>query len=83
MRLRSSELSARTLGDETIVLHLRTSRYLTITGVGTRLFELLAEERSVDDLVGTIVDEYEVNAEVARHDIDRFLADMRAAQLLQ
>jgi hypothetical protein len=83
MRLRSTDISTRTLGNETIVLHLKTSNYLTITGVGMRLFELLAEERSVDELVGTIVDEYEVDAAIARHDIDGFLADLRAAQLLQ
>ena len=58
MRLRSSELSARALGGETIVLDLATSRYLSITGVGSRIFELLSEERSVDELVATIVAEY-------------------------
>ena len=83
MRLRSTDISVRTLGDETIVLHLRTSKYLTVTGVGTRLLELLAEDRSVDDLVGTVVDEYEVDAEVARRDIDGFLADLRTARLIQ
>lgn len=83
MRLRSTDISVRTLGDETIVLHLRTSKYLTITGVGTRLFELLVEDRSVDDLVGTVVEEYDVEADVARRDIDAFLADLRTAQLLQ
>ena len=83
MRLRSSELSARALGGETIVLDLATSRYLRITGVGSRIFELLSEERSVDELVATIVAEYEVEAPVARRDIERFLVDLRTADLLQ
>jgi hypothetical protein len=83
MRLRSSEISTRVLGDETIVLHLPTSTYLTINGVGSRLFELLAEDRSVDELVSVIVEEYEVDAGVARRDIDGFLGGMRTAQLLQ
>jgi len=48
MRLRSTDISARTIGDETIVLSLPTSRYFTITGVGTRLWELLAEDKSLD-----------------------------------
>jgi coenzyme PQQ synthesis protein D (PqqD) len=83
MRLRSSELSARVLGDETIVLHLTSSRYLSITGVGSRLFELLNEDRTVDELVSTILDEYEVDPVVARRDVDGFIADLRAAELLQ
>lgn len=82
MRLRSTDISARTIGDETIVLSLASSRYFTITGVGTRLFELLAEETSLDELVGTVVDEYEVAPVAARRDIDAFLERLRDAQLL-
>lgn len=82
MRLCSTDISARAVG-ETIVLHLRSSRYLTITGVGTRLFELLVEDRSLDELVATIVEEYEVDPVLARREIEPFLDDLRTAQLLQ
>jgi hypothetical protein len=82
MRLRSTDISARTIGDETIVLDLQSSKYFTITGVGTRIFELLAEDISVDDLVGTIVEEYDVEADTARRDIDAFLDRLRHAELL-
>jgi hypothetical protein len=82
MRLRTTDISARTIGDETIVLSLPTSRYFTITGVGTRVFELLAEDTSLDTLVGIIVEEYEVEPAVARRDIDAFLDRLRDAQLL-
>lgn len=82
MRLRSSDISARTIGDETIVLSLPSSRYFTITGVGTRLFELLAEDTSLDELVGTITEEYEVEPTIARRDVEAFLGRLRDAQLL-
>ncbi|MGH3997668.1 MAG: PqqD family protein [Pseudonocardiaceae bacterium] len=82
MRLRSADISARTIGDETIVLSLSSSRYFTITGVGTRLFELLAKDRSLEELVETIVDEYEVDPVAARRDIETFLDRLRHIQLL-
>ena len=82
MRVRASDISARTIGDETIVLSLSTSKYFTITGVGTRLFELLAEDRSLDDLIGVITGEYEIDADTARRDIEAFLGRLRDAELL-
>lgn len=83
MRLQSTDISARTTGDETIVLSLPSSRYFTITGVGTRLFELLAEDTSLDELVETIVDEYEVDPVTARRDIEAFLDRLRDVALLR
>lgn len=82
MRVRSADISARTIGDETIVLNLPRSRYFTIRGVGVRLFELLAEDRSIDDLVDTIVAEYEVDHVLARRDVEGFIARLRDAGLL-
>lgn len=82
MRLRSTDISARKLGDETIVLSLATSRYFSITGVGCRVFELLADERSMDELVETIVGEYRVEDAIARRDIEAFVGRLRDAQLL-
>lgn len=82
MRLRTSDISARVIDNETIVLNLPTSRYFTINGVGTRVFELLSDEVSVDELVSTIVDEYEVDPAVARVDIELFVERLRDAGLL-
>lgn len=82
MRLRSTEMSARTIGDETIVLNLTSSRYFTVTGVGTTILALLAEERTLDELVTSVVAEYEVESAVAQRDIERFVTRLRDAQLL-
>ncbi|WP_116041808.1 PqqD family protein [Amycolatopsis palatopharyngis] len=83
MHLRSADISARTIGGETIVLNLTTSRYFTITGVGTRVFELLAEDVTLDEIVETISGEYEVEPETARRDIELFLDRLRDAELLR
>lgn len=83
MRLRTSDISTRTIGDETIVLDLTSSRYLSVSGIGTRLLTLLGQNTDVDALVGTVLAEYEVDEVTARHDVERFLARLQDAQLLQ
>lgn len=82
MRLRTTDISARTIGGETIVLDLPNSRYFAVTGVGSRVFELLGEERSLDDLVTTIVAEYDVDEPTARRDVVAFVDRLRQARLL-
>jgi hypothetical protein len=82
MRLRATDISTRRLGDETNVLSLPTSRYYTITGVGTRIVELLGEETSFEDLVHVVVTEYEVDPTEARRDIAAFIERLRTSELL-
>lgn len=82
MRLRTTDISARTIGGETIVLDLPSSQYFAITGIGSRVFQLLAEEQTLDDLVTAIVAEYEVDEQTARQDVSTFVDRLRQAQLL-
>ena len=82
MRLRTTDISARTIGGETIVLDLPNSQYFAITGVGSRVFELLGEDRTLDDLVATVVAEYEVDEPTARRDVQAFVDRLHQAQLL-
>ncbi|HEX6357334.1 PqqD family protein [Actinophytocola sp.] len=82
MRLRTSDISARTIGGETIVLNLPSSQYFAITGIGSRVFQLLSEDRSVDELVTAILDEYDVDEDTARRDVETFVDRLRQAQLL-
>jgi hypothetical protein len=83
MRLRTSDLSARAIDGETIILDLRSSRYLSVTGVGSRIVELLDEERTMDELVDTLSCEYEAPRAVVRTDAERFVAQLGTAGLLE
>jgi hypothetical protein len=82
MRLRTADISARTIGGETIVLDLPSSQYFAITGIGSRVFQLLAEDRTLDDLVTTIVTEYDVDEPTARRDVEAFIDRLHNARLL-
>lgn len=82
MRLRATEISTRTIGDETIILSLPDSRYFSVTGIGTRVVELLAAETSLAELVATITAEYDIDAATARRDVEAFVDRLHDARLL-
>ena len=83
MRLRTADVASRTVDGEIVILDLRTSRYLTVNGVGARIVEMLADDVTLDEVVGCIVDEYEVDDDVARNDAQGFISKLRAAGLLE
>ncbi|MFL6126874.1 PqqD family protein [Actinophytocola sp.] len=82
MRLRTADISARTIGGETIVLDLPSSQYFAVTGIGSRVFELLTEERTLDDLVATILAEYDADETTVRRDVEAFVDRLSQAKLL-
>jgi hypothetical protein len=83
MRLRTADVSARAIDGETIILDLRSSRYLSATGVGSRIVALLAEDTTLDDLVATIAAEYDADPHVIRVDAQRFVDKLSTAGLLE
>ena len=83
MRLRSEGLSARELGGEIILLDLRSSRYLSVSGVGADIVNLLTEDRTEEELVAAVLERYDVDETVGRHDTLAFLGQLRDAGLLE
>lgn len=82
VRLRGSGLSSRKVGGEVVVLDLERSRYLTISGCGVFLFELLQDECDREKLIAALLARYEVDEVTARHDVDVFLTELSDANLL-
>ena len=75
------QLSTR-LGDEVVILGLRDSVYYGLTDVGARIWELLQTRRTLAEIVGVMVEEYDVTAEQAEADLNRLLADLQARGLV-
>ena len=82
MRLRDTGLAARRIGGQTVILDHNKSRYLTISGAGTLLFELLHADRDRGDLIEAVLETYDIDAETAARDVDAFIAELANAGLL-
>lgn len=55
---------------------------ITMNDVGVSLWKLLQEEVTMDDLVAGILEEYDVEEEVAREDIQEFLDTLTEGGIL-
>jgi hypothetical protein len=82
LRLRNDDLAWRTVDDEMIAIDVRDSTYLTANDSGALLWEALAAGTTREALVGSLVDVYDIDAETASADVERFLTELRERGLL-
>lgn len=68
---------------EAVILGLADGVYYGLDGVGRRVWDLIAEPRSVAELRDTVSAEYEVDASTAERDIFHLLGDLGARGLLE
>ncbi len=82
MRVRQDGLTAREVDGTLMVLDLTTSQYFGIRGSGRVVYDALAEDVDVDDLVEAVTSEYAVDEAVARADVEAFVRKLDEAGLL-
>ncbi len=69
--------------EETVLLDLRTEHYFAVNELGSRAWECLAADGSLDDLVEEIAGEWNEAPDVIRHDMGEFLDNLASAGLVQ
>jgi len=75
----SNDVLARKVGEETVMLHLTDGTYFGLDPVGTRIWELLTEGKSLVEICDIMIDEYDVSRDAIERDVIR-LADELAAR---
>jgi hypothetical protein len=67
------DVMIRNVGQESVILDLKTERYLGLDEVGTRMWTALIGSSSIQSAYETLVAEYEVDAERLRGDLQALL----------
>jgi len=80
---RTPELVAADLDGELVMMDAEAGRYYGISGVGARAFELLESPISIQGLVETITQEYDVDKHKCRDDIQAFVQELMANGLVR
>jgi len=80
---RNPDMVAANLDGDLVMMNEKLGRYYGISGVGARAWELLETPASIDDLVNSICQEYEIDSETCYQDITQFAQDLMKVSLIE
>jgi hypothetical protein len=72
----SSDVVAREVGNETMLLNLTTGTYFGLDAVGGRFWHLLDEGKSPLEARDALLEEYDVGAAQLEGDLEKLLAEL-------
>jgi protein arginine N-methyltransferase 1 len=81
LRVHPSVLS-RELAGETVLLNLESGVYYGLDAIGTRAWNLFAEERSIADVCSIMLDEFDVSQATLEEDLTTLVRELCDKQLL-
>ena len=74
---------SRLVDDETVLLDLESGMYFGLDGVGKRIWESVADGKSLGDIAAIITAEYDVDESQALADVIAFASDLVERGLLK
>jgi Coenzyme PQQ synthesis protein D (PqqD) len=66
----------RVVGEESVLLHLKSETYMGLDPVGTRMWTLLTESESIQRAYEVLLGEYEVDGQQLRRDLEDFVGKL-------
>ncbi len=79
----SPEQVSSKLGEEVVILNLRNGVYYGLDPIGTRIWELIQEPRSVRQVCEVLLEEYDVTFEQCAEDVLALMRDLQAQGLIE
>ena len=71
------------VNDETVILQFDSGEYFGLNDVGTLVWKMMKQPRSVRELRDAILSEYEVERAQCQHDLIGLLRELRASGLIE
>ena len=84
MKLRIADnVVFRIIGDEAVIQNVATRACFCLDRVGTRMWQLISDHQSREDVVAALLEEYEVEEEELRRDVDDVIRQLVAKGLVK
>ena len=71
------------LDGEKVMMDLDKGRYLVMNEVGTRIWDIAEETKSIREITNILLDEYEVDEETCREQVIVFVRELIDSHLLE
>jgi hypothetical protein len=79
----SSQIRHRAVGEEGVLVHMANGRVLVVNEVGLHIVEQLGVPRTRGELAASIAEAFDVSPEQAAADLETYLAELDAEQVLE
>lgn len=79
----SEEVLSSKIDEEVVLMSIQAGFYFTLDSIGSRIWELLSEKPyTLEELVQTLMEEYEVDEVTCRADVQAFIDEMSEKKLI-
>ena len=79
----SPDVMYRNVGDEAVLLNLKSELYLGLDPVGARMWDLLINSPSIEKAFDALLTEYDVEAGALRTDLEKFIGRLIQEGLIE
>ena len=78
----ADDVVATEVEGELVLLHLGSGRYFGLNEIGGRIWNLVAERRTTDEIVALLLQEYDVEEPRLRDDVGDLLRELEAEKMV-
>lgn len=76
------EIITTRFDNELVILNIKTGKYYTLSGAGTRIWELLQEHNETDEIFQILKEEYNVDPSILSQDFSKLISNFMNAKLV-
>lgn len=77
-----AQVLARTVGEETVILDLASGTYFGLNPVGARIWQLMVEGKTLEDICAAVESEYDATRAQIEHDLSALVEHLAARALI-
>ena len=83
MIIRNTEIDDTDLDGEKVMMNLDKGQYFMMNEVGSRIWEIASEPKTVEEIVRALLNEYEVEREQCENTVVEFLSELVKSDLIK